>query len=148
MVVYYLRPSGPPRCGRTVTPSKFVGRARRRIRRHRHSLFAEPVDEPQADDAQPVPDGAFLHDGRVEMDSNFVENRIRPIKLTAKNALFAGHDEGARSWGRVASLIETCKMNGVEPYAWFKDTLEKIAAGHPNSRIDELLPWSFKPPSS
>ncbi len=91
---------------------------------------------------------AFLHDGRVEMDSNFVENRIRPIKLTAKNALFAGHDEGARSWGRVASLIETCKMNGVEPYAWLKDTLEKIAAGHPNSRIDELLPWSFKPPSS
>ena len=89
----------------------------------------------------------FLYDGRVEMDSNFVENRIRPIKLTAKkNALFAGHDEGARSWGRIASLIETCKMNGVEPYAWLKTTLEKIATGHPNSRIDELLP--FKPPSS
>ena len=51
----------------------------------------------------------FLHDGRVEMDSNFVENRIRPVKLTAKNALFAGHDEGARAWGRIASLIETCK---------------------------------------
>ncbi len=62
----------------------------------------------------------FLHDGRVEMDSNFVENRIRPIKLTAKNALFAGHDEGARSWGRIGSLIETAKMNGVEPYAWLK----------------------------
>ena len=70
---------------------------------------------------------AFLHDGCVEMDSNFVENRIRPIKLTAKNALFAGHDEGARSWGRIASLIETYKMNGVEPYAWLKTTLEKIA---------------------
>ena len=90
----------------------------------------------------------FLHDGRVEMDSNFVENRIRPIKLTAKNALFAGHDEGARAWGRIASLIETCKMNRVEPYAWLKDTLEKIAAGHPNGRIDELLPWNFVPPSS
>ena len=90
----------------------------------------------------------FLHDGRVEMDSNFVENRIRPIKLTAKNALFAGHDLGARSWGRIGSLIETCKMNGVEPYAWLNTTLEKIAAGHPNSRIDELLPWNFKPPSS
>ena len=50
----------------------------------------------------------FLYDGRVEMDSNFVENRIRPLKLTAKNGLFAGHDEGARSWGRVGSLIETC----------------------------------------
>ena len=85
----------------------------------------------------------FLYDGRVEMDSNFVENRIRPIKLTAKNALFAGHDEGARSWGRVGSLLETCKMNGVEPYAWLKSTLEKIAAGHPQARIRELLPWNF-----
>ena len=49
--------------------------------------------------------------------SNFVENRIRPLKLTAKNALFAGHDEGAAAWARIASLIETCKMNGVEPHA-------------------------------
>ena len=90
----------------------------------------------------------FLYDGRVEMDSNFVENRIRPIKLTAKNALFAGHDEGATNWGRIASLIETCKMNGVEPYAWLKSTLEKIAAGHPQSRLHELLPWNFDPASS
>ena len=90
----------------------------------------------------------FLYDGRVEMDSNFVENRIRPIKLTAKNALFAGHDEGAAAWGRIASLIETCKMNGVEPYAWLKSTLEKIADGHPQSRVRELLPWNFDPASS
>ncbi len=82
------------------------------------------------------------------MDSNFVENRIRPIALSRKNARFAGHDEGARAWGRIASLIETCKMNAVEPYAWLKSTLEKIAAGHPNSRIDELLPWNFETPSS
>ena len=90
----------------------------------------------------------FLYDGRVEMDSSFVENRIRPIKLTAKNALFAGHDEGAASWGCIASRIETCKMNGVEPYAWLKSTLEKIAAGHPQSRLHELLPWNFDPASS
>ena len=91
----------------------------------------------------------FLYDGRVEMDSNFVENRIRPIRLTAKNALFAGHDEGARSWGRIATLIETCKMNGVEPYAWLKSTLERIAAGgHPQSRLRELLPWNFGSASS
>ena len=74
--------------------------------------------------------------------------RAQPVVLAAKNALFAGHDEGARAWGRIASLIETCKMNGVEPYAWLKETLEKIAAGHPNSRIDELLPWNFITPSS
>ena len=89
----------------------------------------------------------FLHDGRVEMDTNFVENRIRPVKLTAKNALFAGHDEGAAAWGRIASLLETCKMNGVEPYAWLKCTLKKIAGGHPQSRVRELLPWNFDPAS-
>ena len=60
----------------------------------------------------------------------------------------ADHDEGARASGRIASLIDTCKINGVEPYAWLKDTLEKIAPGHSNSRIDDLMPWSFKPPSS
>ena len=87
----------------------------------------------------------FLYDGRVEIDSNFVENRIRPLKLTAKNALFAGHDEGAAGWARIASLIETCKMNAVEPHAWLRSTLEKIAAGHPQSKIHELLPWNFDP---
>ena len=85
----------------------------------------------------------FLDDGRVEMDSNPVENLIRPLALTRKNALFAGHDEGARSWARLASLIGTCKLNGVEPFAYMKATLEAIAAGHPKSRIDELLPWNF-----
>ena len=86
----------------------------------------------------------FLHDGRVEIDSNLVENRIRTVKLTTKNALFAGHDEGAHAWARIATLIETCKMNDVEPYAWLKSTLEKIADGHPQSRIAELLPWNFQ----
>ena len=87
----------------------------------------------------------FLHDGGVEIDSNIVENRIRPVKLTAKNALFAGHDEGAAAWSRIASLIETCKMNGVEPYACLKSTLEKIAAGHPQSRIHEMCPGPSTP---
>ena len=86
----------------------------------------------------------FLQDGRVEMDTNLVENQIRPLTLTRKNSLFAGHDEGGRSWSRLASLIATCKLNRVEPYAWMKATLEAIANGHPQSRIDELMPWAFK----
>ena len=90
----------------------------------------------------------FLDDGRVEIDTNPVENRIRPLVLTRKNALFAGHDEGARNWGRIASLIETAKMNGVEPAAYLTATLEAIARGHPNSRLHELLPWAAKPASS
>jgi transposase len=90
----------------------------------------------------------FLDDGRVEIDTNAVENRIRPLVLTRKNALFAGHDEGARNWGRIASLIETAKMNGVDPAAYLTATLEAIARGHPNSRLHELLPWAANPASS
>ena len=90
----------------------------------------------------------FLDDGRVEIDTNAVENRIRPLVLTRKNALFAGHDEGARNWGRIASLIETAKMNGVDPAAYLTAILEAIARGHPKSRLDELLPWAAKPASS
>ena len=85
----------------------------------------------------------FLRDGRVEIDSNSVENMIRPIALNRKNALFAGHDEGGKALGRIASLIETCKINGVEPFAYLKATLEAIAAGHPKNNIDDLLPWNF-----
>ena len=85
----------------------------------------------------------FLSDGRVQIDSNAIENLIRPIALTRKNALFAGHDEGGRTWARIASLIATAKINGVEPFAYLKATLEAIATGHPANRIDDLLPWNF-----
>jgi len=85
----------------------------------------------------------YLSDGRVEMDNNPVENLIRPLTLNRKNALFAGHDEGAQNWARLASLIGTCKLNGVEPFAYMKATLEALAAGHSNADIDMLLPWNF-----
>ena len=92
--------------------------------------------------------GLFLTDGRLEMDTNAVENRIRPLVLTRKNALFAGHDEGGRTWARIASVIETCKLNAVDPYAYIRDTLTAIANGHPMSRIDELMPWAYATKSS
>ncbi len=82
------------------------------------------------------------------MDSNVVENTIRPLALNRKNALFAGHDEGAADWARIATLIGTAKMNGVNPHAYLKATLEAIAAGHPASDIDQLLPWAFTTTSS
>jgi transposase len=90
----------------------------------------------------------FLADGRLEMDTNPVENRIRPLVLTRKNALFAGHDEGGRTWARIASVIETCKLNGVDPYAYLRDTLTAVAQGHPASRVDELMPWAYPKKSS
>ena len=85
----------------------------------------------------------FLQDGRVEMDTNPVENAIRPLALQRKNSLFAGHDEGGRNWARLASLIATCRLNNVEPFAWLKATLTAIAHDHPQARIEELMPWNF-----
>jgi hypothetical protein len=65
------------------------------------------------------------------------------IALNRKNALFAGSDGDAEHWAVTASLVETCKLNGVEPLAYLTDTLSRIANGHPNSQIDELLPWAY-----
>ena len=85
----------------------------------------------------------FLDDGRIEIDSNTVERSIRPIALNRKNALFAGSDGGAEHWAVVASLIETCKLNGVEPLGYLADVLTRIVNAHPNSQIDDLLPWAY-----
>ena len=85
----------------------------------------------------------FLDDGRVEMDTNPVENLIRPVPLTRKNALFAGNDDGARTWARCASLLGTCKLNGVNPQTYLTVTLRRIVDMHPMSQIDELMPWNF-----
>ena len=82
---------------------------------------------------------------QAEIDSNGVENLIRPIALTRKNALFAGYDEGGRSWACIASLIATARINNVEPFAYLKGTLEAVAAGRPQEKIDDLLPWNFMP---
>ncbi len=87
----------------------------------------------------------FVDDGRIEIDNNIVERTIRPIALNRKNALFAGHDEGGKNWGIVASLIETAKLNDVDPFAYLTNTLEVIAGGHKQNQIDQLMPWNFKP---
>ena len=87
----------------------------------------------------------FLDDGRVEIDSNVVERAIRPIALNRKNALFAGSDGGGEHWAVIASLVETCKLNAVDPQAYLGDVIARIVAGHPQSLIDDLLPWAYAP---
>lgn len=87
----------------------------------------------------------FLDDGRVEIDSNVVERAIRPIALNRKNALFAGSDGGAEHWAVIASLVETCKLNAIDPQAYLGDVIARIVAGHPQSQIDDLLPWAYAP---
>jgi hypothetical protein len=63
--------------------------------------------------------------------------------LNRKNALFAGSDGGGEHWAVIASLIETCKLCGVEPQAYLTDVITKIVNGHPNSKLDDLLPWAY-----
>ena len=86
----------------------------------------------------------YIDDGRIEIDSNTVERAIRPIALNRKNALFAGSDRGGEHWGIIASLIETCKLNGVDPQAYLADTLTRLVNGHLMSRIDDLMPWAYQ----
>jgi len=86
----------------------------------------------------------FLSDGRIEIDNNNVERTIRPIALNRKNALFAGHDAGAENWATIASLIETCKLNAINPQAYLAATLTVIVNGHKQSQIKELLPWNYR----
>jgi transposase len=85
----------------------------------------------------------FIEDGRIEIDSNIVERSIRPLALNRKNALFAGSDGGGEHWAIHASLIETCKLNAVDPEAYLADIFTRLVAGHPVNRLDDLLPWNW-----
>jgi transposase len=86
----------------------------------------------------------FLNDGRVELDTNPVERAIRPVALGRKNHLFAGSDGGGERWAMICSFIETAKLNGIEPYAYLCDVLQRMVDGHSINRIGELLPWNWQ----
>ena len=64
-------------------------------------------------------------------------------EFNRKNALFAGSDEGAENWAMLASLVETCKLHGVNPEAYLSDVLSKLVNNWPNSRLAELTPWAW-----
>ena len=85
----------------------------------------------------------FLDDGRVCLSNNAAERGLRGIALGRKSWLFAGSDRGGERAAALYSLIVTAKMNGIDPQAWLADVLARIA-GHPASRLDELLPWNWR----
>ena len=82
----------------------------------------------------------FLDDDRVEIDSNVVERALRLIALNCNSALFAGSEGGGEQWAFIASLVEPCKLNAVDPRAYLGDVIARIGAGHPQSHINDLLP--------
>jgi hypothetical protein len=91
----------------------------------------------------------FVTDGRLEADNNIAENAMRKIAVGRRNHLFAGSDSGGEQAASIYSLVGSAKLNGINPEIYLKDTLTRIAEGHPINRIDELMPWrmtSVTPP--
>ena len=87
----------------------------------------------------------YLDDGRLEISNNAAERAIRPLALGRKNYLFAGSDAGGERAAAAYTLIETAKLNGLDPEAYLRDVLGRIA-DHPINRIGELLPWNIGHP--
>lgn len=83
-------------------------------------------------------------DGRLSLDNNPAERALRGVAIGRKNYLFAGSDRGGERAAAMYSLIETAKLNGIDPEAYLRDVLARIA-DHPNNRISELLPWNWQP---
>jgi transposase len=84
----------------------------------------------------------FLDDGRLCMSNNAAEREIRAVAIGRKNWTFAGSDEGGRRAAALYTLIQTAKLNDVDPQAWLADILARLQ-DHPAKRIDELLPWNW-----
>jgi transposase len=84
----------------------------------------------------------YCEDGRIEIDNNAAERSLRPIALGRKNYLFAGSDAGGERAAIIYSLLGTAKLNGIDPEAYLRYVLERIAE-HPINRVDELLPWNL-----
>ena len=86
----------------------------------------------------------YVEDGRLSIDNNLAERQLRGIAVTRKNFLFLGSDTGGERAAIIYTVAETAKLNGLDPEAYIAAILDRLARGHPASRIDELLPWNFE----
>ena len=85
----------------------------------------------------------FLDDGRVCLSNNAAERALRGVAVGRKNWTFAGSDAGGHRAAAVYTLVETCKMNHVDPQAWLADVLARLP-DYPANKVVDLLPWNWK----
>lgn len=79
-------------------------------------------------------------------DNNMIERQMRPIGIGRRNSLFAGNEGGAHTWAVLASLLQTAKLNGLDPFTWLNDVLTRMVAGEVlNNDLDQLLAWNWRP---
>ena len=92
----------------------------------------------------------YLEDGRLEIDNNRVERLIRPVALGRKNYLFAGSDAGAERAATIYTVLATCALHEIDPWAYTRDVLAKVAGGWPQRELDALLPdhWAATHPEA
>ena len=86
----------------------------------------------------------FLHDGRICMTNNAAERMLRTVAIGRRNWTFAGSDRGGHRAAAMYTLIQTCRLNNVDPHAWLADVIARMP-DHPQTRIEELLPWNWIP---
>jgi transposase len=87
----------------------------------------------------------YVDDPTLDIDNNLSERTLRMVAIGRKNYLFAGSEAGAKRAAILYSLVASCKLNGIDPFAYFRDVLARIST-HPANTIDELLPSHWKPP--
>lgn len=86
----------------------------------------------------------YTTDGRLSIDNNVAERALRTVAVTRKSYLFLGSDEGGRRAAAIYSIVESARLNGLDPNAYLADVIDKMAKGWPRSRLADLLPWQWK----
>ncbi len=87
----------------------------------------------------------YAGDGRLAIDNNVAERALRGIAITRKNFLFLGSDAGGERAAILYTVLESAKLNGLDPQTWLTDVIDRMANGHPINRLAELLPWNWQP---
>jgi transposase len=87
----------------------------------------------------------YAGDGRLAIDNNVAERALRGIAITRKNFLFLGSEAGGERAAILYTVLESAKLNGLDPQTWLADVIDRTAKGHPINRLGELLPWNWQP---